>query len=101
MHEALFLKQQEWALLPNPAAKLESVAASIPAMDMAAWKSCMIKHSTLALVQADHDRWRNVGVGSTPAFSVNGKLLTNPDGSAPGAGADVVGAIEAALKAQP
>ena len=100
MHEALFLKQQEWAPQPNPAAKLESIAASIPGMDMTRWKTCMTRHSTLPLVQADHDRWRTVGVGSTPAFSVNGKLLTNPDGSSPGAGADVVGAIEAALKAQ-
>jgi protein-disulfide isomerase len=100
MHEALFAAQQQWAALPNPAARLESIAATIPAMDMAAWKTCMTRHSTLALVQADHDRWRTVGVGSTPAFSVNGKLLTNPDGSSPGAGADVVGAIEAALKAQ-
>ena len=44
--------------------------------------------------------WRGVGVGSTPAFSVNGKMLTLPDGSSPGASADVVGAIEAALKTQ-
>ncbi len=100
MHEALFAEQAQWAALPNPAAKLESIAATVPGMDMAAWKTCIAKHATLALIQADHDRWRGVGVGSTPAFSVNGKLLTNPDGSAPGAGADVIGAIEAALKTQ-
>jgi len=100
MHDVLFLKQQEWATQANPSAKLEGIAASIPGIDMTQWKTCMTKHSTLPLVEADHDRWRSVGVGSTPAFSVNGKLLTNPDGSPPGAGADVVGAIEAALKAQ-
>jgi protein-disulfide isomerase len=100
MHEALFAEQGQWAPLPNPSAKLETIAASIPGMDMAAWRACVAKHATRALIEADHDRWRSVGVNSTPAFSVNGKLLTNPDGSAPGAGADVVGAIEAALKAQ-
>lgn len=100
MHEALFARQSEWAALPNPSAKLESIAGTVPQLDMAAWRTCMSKHSTRPLIEADHDRWRSAGVGSTPAFSVNGKLLTNPDGSAPGAGADVVGAIEAALKAQ-
>lgn len=100
MHEALFASQELWAPLPNPSARLEGVAALVPGMDMAAWKTCVAKHSTLALIQADHERWRGAGVGSTPAFSVNGRLLTNPDGSAPGAGADVVGAIEAALKTQ-
>jgi protein-disulfide isomerase len=100
MHEALFAQQQQWAALPNPASKLESIAASIPGINMAAWKTCVAKHSTLPLIEADHDRWRGVGIGSTPAFSVNGKLITNPDGSSPGAGADVVGAIEAALKTQ-
>lgn len=100
MHEALFAAQGQWAAQPDPAARLEAVAASVPGIDMTAWKSCVAKHSTLPLIQADHDRWSRIGVGSTPAFSVNGKLLTNPDGSAPGAGADVVGAIEAALKTQ-
>ena len=100
MHEALFAQQQQWAVLPNPSAKLESIAASVPGINMATWKACVAKHSTLPLIEADHDRWRGVGIGSTPAFSVNGKLLTKPDGSAPGADADVVGAIEAALKTQ-
>jgi protein-disulfide isomerase len=100
MHEALFAAQPQWAALPNPSAKLEGVAASVPGLDVAAWKTCVSKHSTLPLIEADHDRWRRVGVGSTPAFSVDGKILTNPDGSSPGAGADVIGAIEAALKTQ-
>ena len=39
MHEALFAAQSQWAPLPDPAAKLESVAASIPGMDMPAWKN--------------------------------------------------------------
>ena len=100
MHEALFASQPQWAALPDPSAKLAGVAATIPGLDVAAWKTCVSKHSTLALIEADHDRWRSVGVNSTPAFSVNGKMVTNPDGSSPGAGADVIGAIEAALKAQ-
>jgi protein-disulfide isomerase len=101
MHEALFASQSEWAALPNPSAKLESIASTaVAGLDIPAWKSCVAKHATRPLIEADHDRWRGAGVGATPAFSVNGKLVTNPDGSSPGAGADVVGAIEAALKAQ-
>lgn len=100
MHEALFAAQPQWAPLPNPSSKLESVAASVGGIDMNTWKTCVAKHATRPLIEADHDRWRTAGVGATPAFSVNGKLVTNPDGSSPGAGADVVGAIEAALKAQ-
>jgi protein-disulfide isomerase len=100
MHEALFASQPQWAALPNPSAKLETIAATIPGLDVASWKTCVSKHATLPLIEADHDRWRSVGINSTPAFSVNGKLITNPDGSSPGAGADVIGAIEAALKSQ-
>jgi protein-disulfide isomerase len=100
MHEALFAEQGQWAALPDPSAKLETIAASIPGIDMTTWKACVDKHATLPLIEADHDRWRGVGIGSTPAFSVNGKILTNPDGSPPGAAADVAGAIEAALKTQ-
>jgi len=100
MHEALFASQSQWAALRDPSPKLESIAAAVAGMDLPAWKTCVAKHATLALIEADHDRWRAAGVVATPGFSVNGKLLTNPDGSSPGAGADVVGAIEAALKAQ-
>jgi protein-disulfide isomerase len=100
MHEALFASQSQWAPLPNPSAKLESIAATIAGLDMTSWKTCVARHATRPLIEADHDRWRAAGVGATPGFSVNGKLLTNPDGSSPGAAADVVGAIEAALKAQ-
>ncbi|HEY4305541.1 MAG TPA: thioredoxin domain-containing protein [Gemmatimonadaceae bacterium] len=100
MHEALFAAQNQWVPLPDPSAKLESLAAGVAGLDMNAWKTCVAKHTTRALIEADHDRWRAAGVGSTPGFSVNGKMLTLPDGSSPGAGADVVGAIEAALKAQ-
>jgi protein-disulfide isomerase len=61
----------------------------------------MTKHQTKPLIDADHDRARAAGANSTPAFIVNGKMVLNPDGSPPGAGANVAAAIEAALKAKP
>ena len=48
MHEALFAAQPQWAPLPNPSAKLESVAASVAGIDMNTWKTCVAKHSTAA-----------------------------------------------------
>jgi protein-disulfide isomerase len=101
MHDALFATQDQWAPLPDPTAKLESVASTLPGIDIASWRTCMTKHQTRPLVDADHDRARSAGANSTPAFIVDGKMVLNPDGSAPGAGANVAAAIEAALKTKP
>ncbi|HWH50922.1 MAG TPA: thioredoxin domain-containing protein [Gemmatimonadaceae bacterium] len=97
MHEALFASQSTWEELPDPKPKLDSIAASI-GVAMPAWRDCVSHHSTLALIQADHDRIRNAGVNSTPTFFVAGKMIVNNQGLSAGAGANVAGAIDAALK---
>ncbi|HXT14600.1 MAG TPA: thioredoxin domain-containing protein [Gemmatimonadaceae bacterium] len=98
-HDALFASQPQWESMPKPIAKLDSVIAGT-GVDMAQWRSCMAKHATLPLIQADHDKLHNAGVNSTPTFFVDGKMLTNDQGLSAGVAADVRGAIEAALKAK-
>ena len=89
MHEALFAQQGKWAPVKDPLPVLESIASST-GLRMPEWKQCMSQHSTLALIQADHDRGTRSGAGSTPTFFVGSQTLA-------GADADVKGAIEAAL----
>ncbi|MFI5229951.1 MAG: DsbA family protein [Gemmatimonadales bacterium] len=98
MHEALFASQSTWEQLPDPKPKFDSIAASL-GVAMPAWRDCVSRHLTLALIQADHDRIRNLGVNSTPTFFVNGKMLVNSQGLSAGAAADIPGAIDTALKA--
>jgi len=90
MHEALFATQSQWESLPAPALKFDSIATSV-GVNMAQWRTCVLKHQTLALIQADRDRARQAGVRSTPTFFVGSRTLEGSD-------ADVHGAIDAALK---
>jgi protein-disulfide isomerase len=90
MHEALFASQATWEQLKDPKAKFDSIATAI-GVEPTAYRNCMDKHLTVALIQADHDRARTAGVNSTPTFFVGGKTLAGSD-------ADVRGAIEKALK---
>jgi protein-disulfide isomerase len=92
VHEALFAAQAQWEGLPNPVAKFDSIVTAA-GVNIAQWRTCMTKHSTLPLIQADRDRARQAGVRSTPTFFVGSKTLEGSD-------ADVRGAIDAALKGQ-
>jgi protein-disulfide isomerase len=93
MHEALFATQQSWESLPDATQKFDSIAGTL-GIDMAAYRNCISKHLTRPLIQADHDRARVAGVNSTPSFFVGTQTLTGSD-------ANIRGAIDAALKAQP
>ena len=59
-------------------------------VDMGSWRTCVAKHQTQSLIEADYDRGRKTGVNSTPTFFVGAIKLTSAD-------ADVAGAIDAAL----
>lgn len=96
MHEALFTSQTLWAELPNPSAKFDSLAASL-GLDVPLWRTCVTKHLTQPLIEADRDRARTAGASSTPTFIVDGKMMVNAQGQSLGAGANVVAAIDAAL----
>jgi protein-disulfide isomerase len=91
MHEALFATQQSWETMRDPSTKFDSIAGSL-GVNVPAYRTCVSKHLTVPLIQADHDRARAAGVNSTPTFFVGNQTLTGSD-------ANLRGAIDAALKA--
>lgn len=92
MHDVLFASQTTWEQLANPSAKFDSLAMSL-GVNMPQWRDCTSKHLLLPLVEADRDRARQAGVGSTPTFFVGDQTLA-------GADKDIPAAIDAALKAR-
>ncbi|MDQ6828871.1 MAG: DsbA family protein [Gemmatimonadota bacterium] len=74
MHDALFNSQEHWEVLPDPASMIDSIAKSI-GVDAQAMRSCVTRHATRPLIQADVERSQDAGVNSTPTFLVNGTPL--------------------------
>jgi protein-disulfide isomerase len=74
LHESLFDTQPRWAEVENPVPLFDSlaVAAGVAAP---AWRQCMTSHATAPLIEADRDRSKTAGVGSTPTFFVGDRLL--------------------------
>src|SRR4051794_40110808 len=93
MHEALFIGQKQWEALPDPSAMFASYAGT-SGVNMNAWRSCVDKHLTLPLIQADRERVVAAKVNSTPTFFVGDQVIA-------GADANLVGAIDAALSKAP
>jgi protein-disulfide isomerase len=93
LHEALFATQKQWENMANGMPVFDSVAKA-SGVNMLPWRTCVLEHKTLSLVQADHDRASGARINSTPAFFVGKQLLI-------GADADIPTAVEAALKANP
>lgn len=89
MHDSLFATQNVWEALQNPASFFDTLA-NHNHLEMESWRTCVSKHQTQALIEADYDRGRTTGVNSTPTFFVGSIKLTSAD-------ADVAGAIDAAL----
>jgi protein-disulfide isomerase len=78
-HDSLFATQEEWAPLRNSAPVFERLAAGV-GLDTAAWAQCLRDDVMLPMIQADIDRGKQAGAGSTPTFFVNQKLIA---GAAP------------------
>lgn len=93
MHEGLFATQERWATMQNAKPVFDSLAKAA-GVNMTTYNECIAKHLTLPLIEADHERGRAAGVGSTPTFFVGGQMLL-------GADANVRGAIDAALSGNP
>jgi protein-disulfide isomerase len=92
MHDALFATQSTWETAKDPTAKFDSLAASA-GVNLASWRQCVSQHQLLPLIEADRDRARRAGVGSTPTFFVGSEMLAGSD-------KDIPAAIDAALKAR-
>jgi protein-disulfide isomerase len=90
MHDSLFATQKIWEVLESPLSMFDTLANENH-VEMTSWRSCMSKHATLPLIEADLDRARQTGASSTPSFIVGTMKLS-------GADANVRGAIDSALK---
>ena len=75
MHDSLFASQGRWESSIDPQATFDSLARST-GVDMTRWRECVQSGKMKPLIQADHDRAQQAGVGATPSFMIGDKLLT-------------------------
>ncbi|HJP86968.1 MAG TPA: thioredoxin domain-containing protein [Gemmatimonadaceae bacterium] len=75
MHDSLFASQTRWEALANPSAVFDSLARAT-GNDLTKWRDCVKSGKMKPLIQADHDRAQQAGVGATPSFIIGDKLLT-------------------------
>ncbi|MFQ6057629.1 MAG: DsbA family protein [Anaerolineae bacterium] len=75
MHDWLFRAQRAWVRRPNPEQIILDGAAEL-GLDAEALKGCTDSGKYLAEVRADTDEAGRAGGRGTPAFMVNGRLLT-------------------------
>jgi len=75
MHDSLFASQGRWESGADPKATFDSLARET-GLDMPRWRDCVQSGKMRPLIQADHDRASQAGVGATPSFMIGDKLLT-------------------------
>ena len=73
-HDLLFLHQETWAPLKNPAPFLMTLVDSLK-LPKPAMASCLEKQETVALIKADADGAVKSGAQSTPTFYIDGSLI--------------------------
>ncbi len=73
-HDLLFLHQETWAPLKNPAPFLMTLVDSLK-LPKPAMASCLEKQETVALIKADADGAAKSGAQSTPTFYIDGSLI--------------------------
>ena len=78
VHEALFATQTRWEGLKDPTPVFDSLVTAA-GVNMASYKQCVSKHLTAPLIEADRERAKQAGVGSTPTFFVGSKVLAGAD----------------------
>lgn len=74
MHDSLFASQGRWESSADPQATFDSLARAT-GVDMTRWRDCVQSGKMKSLIQADHDRASQAGVGATPSFLIGDKLL--------------------------
>ena len=78
MHDALFVNQQRWAGLPDATPVFDSLATGL-GIAMPAWRECVAKHLTNAIIEADHARSERAGVQSTPSFFIGDEAIAGAE----------------------
>ena len=92
MHDSLFATQKIWEVLRSPESFFDTLA-NHNHVDMGPWRTCVSKHLTQPMIEADYDRARATGAISTPTFIIGATRLASAD-------ADVAAALDAALAAK-
>ena len=80
MYDGLFHNQSLWGADQNPQVRFEGYAAQLK-LDSAAFKSCTTNGTQRAAISKARDAGIQMNVQGTPAFAVNGKLVTNTPSS--------------------
>ena len=75
MHNMLFEKQQAWSGQANAADLFANYAAEI-GVNSEGFATCLENHDYQAAVQADMQEAMAVGITGTPAFLINGHLVS-------------------------
>jgi protein-disulfide isomerase len=78
MHDLLFRHQSQWSDLAEPGPYLLSLGDSAGA-DRAALTACLQSAATRPLVKADYDGSLRTGAHGTPAFYIEGGLLSGDE----------------------
>jgi protein-disulfide isomerase len=89
LHDALFATQAKWETVKNPNPLFDSLATA-SGVNMKAYRTCVSRHLTLPMIEADRDRAKQSGVNSTPTFFIGDQVLAS-------ATADVRAALDEAL----
>ena len=76
MHSALFASPSEWDTTEQAARSSFDRYAGEIGLDPGAFGACMAEGRYRANVEANFAEGRRLGIGGTPVFIINGKLLT-------------------------
>ena len=75
MHTMLFEQQEAWSGQANAADLFAGYAAEI-GLDGESFAACLENHDSAAAVQADMEEAMSLGITGTPAFLINGQLVS-------------------------
>jgi len=74
VHDRLFAKQAEWALMPDPVPAFRQLVGEA-GVDTVAWNQCLVDDVMVPLIDADQDRGRAGGVDQTPYFFIGSQKV--------------------------
>lgn len=74
MHDVLYERQQSWKDSTNAAAVFEVYAQELN-LDMEKYKADASSSAVIAVINADIEAGKNLGVNSTPTFFIDGKKI--------------------------
>ena len=73
-HDSVFARQEQWAPLLDATTVFNEIAAAV-GVDRAAYAQCLRDDVMLPMIEADIQRARQAGAGSTPTFFIGNRVL--------------------------